>query len=35
MLLDVFMLFLVLVGAVQFLYCLIVGNYVSSSIWRM
>lgn len=28
MLLDVFMLFLVLVGAVQFLYCLLVGNYV-------
>ncbi|KAK5100842.1 oligosaccharyltransferase complex subunit epsilon [Lithohypha guttulata] len=27
MLLDVFMLFLVLVGAVQFLYCLLVGNY--------
>lgn len=30
LLLDVFMLFLVLVGAIQFLYCLIVGNYVSS-----
>lgn len=30
MLLDVFMLFLVLVGAVQFLYCLLVGNYVSN-----
>ena len=29
MLLDVFMLFLVLLGAVQFLYCLLVGNYVS------
>ena len=31
MLLDVFMLFLVLVGAIQFLYCLLVGNYVRSS----
>lgn len=28
LLLDVFMLFLVLVGAIQFLYCLLVGNYV-------
>ena len=27
-LLDVFMAFLVVVGALQFLYCLIVGNYV-------
>lgn len=29
LLLDVFMLFLVLVGAIQFLYCILVGNYVS------
>lgn len=29
MFLDMFMLFLVLLGAVQFLYCLLVGNYVS------
>ena len=28
MLLDVFILFLVLVGAVQFLYCILAGNYV-------
>ena len=29
-LLDAFMAFLMLVGAVQFAYCLVVGNYVSS-----
>lgn len=34
LLLDVFMLFLVLVGAVQFLYCLLVGNYVSTLIFQ-
>ncbi len=27
---DAFMAFLVVVGGVQFLYCLVVGNYVSS-----
>ncbi len=31
-LIDVFMAFLVLVGGLQFVYCLVVGNYVSSSI---
>lgn len=30
-LVDVFMAFLVLVGGLQFLYCLIVGNYVCLS----
>ena len=31
-LIDVFMGFLVVVGAVQFLYCVVVGNYVSWSL---
>jgi oligosaccharyltransferase complex subunit epsilon len=29
-LLDSFMVFLVVVGALQFVYCVIVGNYVSA-----
>lgn len=31
-LLDTFMAFLVLVGALQFVYCVLVGNYVSLSL---
>lgn len=32
-LLDVFMAWLVVVGAVQFLYCVLAGNYVRFSLW--
>lgn len=33
-LIDVFMAFLVVVGVLQFVYCIIVGNYVSTTGWK-
>jgi hypothetical protein len=34
-LIDVFMAFLVVVGGLQFVYCVLVGNYVSAGVFKI